>query len=73
MAQEAAEDPPPPRLNRRNPITGEISNLVRHHKNIELPVNSHSLLGPPGGVAGDALGMGDILEQRKKMYSEMRE
>ena len=77
-------------LEQQEPCTGEISNLVRHHKNIELPVkhfvnnvlqpvvNSHSLLGPPGGVAGDALGndgldMGDILEQRKKMYSEMRE
>ena len=69
----------------QEPCTGEISNLVRHHKNIELPVKhfvnnvlqpvSHSLLGPPGGVAVDALGndgldiltaMGDILEQRKK-------
>ena len=55
-------------LEQQEPCTGEISNLVRHHKNIELP----------GGVAGDALGndgldMGDILEQRKKMYSEMRE
>ena len=32
------------RILAHEPCTGEISNLVRHHRNIELPVvNSHSL------------------------------